>query len=113
MEDNDSVSLYITGSYGVGIQVSSSSKSDLVDVLKKGQGVSATIGYDDSNSNQDNKIFTTSSTTVDIGAGVSVTYDLNNLNDTGMPNSFSAGIVGGGVWYNNTTVIHLYKRGRK
>ena len=70
-------------------------------------------GFDRSVSTDASTKGLSSSTTVDIGAGVVVTYDLNNLNDTGMPNSFSAGIVGGGVWYNNTTVIHLYKKGRK
>ena len=39
-----------------------------------------------------------SSTTVDIGAGVVVTYDMDNLDDSGIPNSYGYGGVGGGVW---------------
>lgn len=31
--------------------------------------------------------------------------DLNELNSSGMPNEFSFGNVGGGYWYNSTSIF--------
>ena len=108
IDSNGDFSPYVSGSLGVGIQTPTVKEN-----VSPSQLIKEANGFDRSVSTDASTKGLSSSTTVDIGAGVSVTYDLNNLNDTGMPNSFSAGIVGGGVWYNNTTVIHLYKKGRK
>ena len=45
------------------------------------------------------------STTAEIGLGITGTYDLDNLNKSGLPNSWGAGSVGGGVWHNGTVSI--------
>ena len=108
IDSNGDFSPYVSGSLGVGIQTPTVKEN-----VSPSQLIKEANGFDRSVSTDASTKRLSSSTTVDIGAGVVVTYDLNNLNDTGMPNSFSAGIVGGGVWYNNTTVIHLYKEGRK
>ena len=108
IDSNGDFSPYVSGSLGVGIQTPTVKEN-----VSPSQLIKEANGFDRSVSTDASTKRLSSSTTVDIGAGVVVTYDLNNLNDTGMPNSFSAGIVGGGVWYNNTTLIHLYKKGRK
>ena len=37
--------------------------------------------------------------------GIVGTYDLDNLNKSGLPNDFSFGSIGGGVWKNFTLTV--------
>ena len=51
----------------------------------------------------------TISTTADICLGITGTYDLDNMNSSGLPNSWGFGSVGGGVWKNGSIVIPVHK----
>lgn len=51
-----------------------------------------------------------STNTVDICLGINGTYDLDNLNSSGLPNSWSIGSVGGGVWKTGSIIIPVFVR---
>ena len=98
--------IYLSGSIGCGIQTPTTTKTNLstINYLKKSVGPSGNITLDP------NKIGTSSSLTADICLGAIGTYDLNNLSSSGLPNSWSIGSVGGGVWKTGTVVFPIYKK---
>ena len=98
--------IYLSGSIGCGIQTPTTTKTNLstINYLKKSVGPSGNITHDP------NKIGTSSSLTADICLGAIGTYDLNNLSSSGLPNSWSIGSVGGGVWKTGTVVFPIYKK---
>ena len=98
--------IYLSGSIGCGIQTPTTTKTNLstINYLRKSVGPSGNITLDP------NKIGTSSSLTADICLGAIGTYDLNNLSSSGLPNSWSIGSVGGGVWKTGTVVFPIYKK---
>ena len=104
VDKNLNVYFYASGSVGTGIQTPAvKTPLSTKNYLLSAKGQSTGISLDP------NKIGFSSSTTVDIGLGVIGTYDLDNLNKSGAPNSYGYGSVGGGVWKNGTVVFPLYK----
>ena len=104
VDKNLNVYFYTSGSVGTGIQTPAvKTPLSTKNYLLSAKGQSTGISLDP------NKIGFSSSTTVDIGLGVIGTYDLDNLNKSGAPNSYGYGSVGGGVWKNGTVVFPLYK----
>jgi len=104
VDKNLNVYFYASGSVGTGIQTPAvKTPLSTKNYLLSAKGQSTGISLDP------NKIGFSSSTTVDIGLGVIGTYDLDNLNKSGDPNSYGYGSVGGGVWKNGTVVFPLYK----
>jgi len=104
VDKNLNVYFYASGSIGTGIQTPAvKTPLSTKDYLFNARGQSTSISLDPSH------IGFSSSTTVDIGLGITGTYDLNNLNKSGLPNSYGYGSAGGGVWKNGTIVIPLYK----
>jgi len=103
--DGETKAIYITGSYGIGVQVSTGNYSSIGELMNSYKNpsnlFSPSIGSGSVTSG------TETSETVDIGVGVVGTWDLNNLDKSGLPNSWSAGSVGGGYWYNSTTVFKI------
>ena len=103
--DGETKAIYITGSYGIGVQVSTGNYSSIEELMNSYKNpsnlFSPSIGSGSVTSG------TETSETVDIGVGVVGTWDLNNLDKSGLPNSWSAGSVGGGYWYNSTTVFKI------
>ena len=93
IDSNGNFSPYVSGSLGVGIQTPTAKENlSLAQLIKKANEFDRSVSTDASTKGL------SSSTTVDIGAGVVVTYDLDNLDDSGVPNSYGYGGVGGGVW---------------
>lgn len=93
IDSNGDFSPYVSGSIGVGIQTPTVKEN-----LSPSQLIKEANGFDRSVSTDASTKGLSSSTTVDIGAGVVVTYDMDNLDDSGIPNSYGYGGVGGGVW---------------
>ena len=102
--DGETKAIYITGSYGVGVQVSTGNYSSIKELVKSPSPRSL---FSPSIGTGSITIGTETSETVDIGVGIVGTWDLNNLDKSGLPNSWSAGSVGGGYWYNSTTVFKI------
>ena len=96
---------YLAGSIGCGIETPAVKKTDLtpMEYLKKSMGPTGTIELDS------NQTKTGSTLTADICLGVIGTYDLNNLNSSGLPNSWGVGSVGGGVWKTGILAVPVYK----
>ena len=93
IDSNGDFSPYVSGSIGVGIQTPTAKENlSLAQLIKEANGFDRSVSTDASTKGL------SSSTTVDIGAGVVVTYDMDNLDDSGIPNSYGYGGVGGGVW---------------
>ena len=93
IDSNGDFSPYVSGSLGVGIQTPTAKENlSLAQLIKEANGFDRSVSTDASTKGL------SSSTTVDIGAGVVVTYDMDNLDDSGIPNSYGYGGVGGGVW---------------
>ncbi|MBP5329273.1 MAG: LysM peptidoglycan-binding domain-containing protein [Spirochaetaceae bacterium] len=101
----NNVYIYISGSIGCGIQTPTVTKDCLSidDFLNKTTG--ANIGF----TLDPKQVGFSSSLTADICLGVNGTYDLNNLNSSGLPNSWGIGSVGGGVWKTGTFIIPIYR----
>ena len=101
--DGNTRGIYITGSYGCGIQVATGNYSSVEELFRSfgniQNSISVSLGIGNIQPG------TTTSETVDIGIGVIGTWDLNELNSSGMPNEFSFGNVGGGYWYNSTSIF--------
>ena len=93
IDSNGDFSPYVSGSIGVGIQTPTVKEN-----LSPSQLIKEANGFDRSVSTDASTKGLSSSTTVDIGAGVVVTYDMDNLDVSGVPNSYGYGGVGGGVW---------------
>ncbi|WP_191018305.1 hypothetical protein [Treponema zioleckii] len=108
--DGENRGIYLVGSYGCGIQASIGNYSNISTLLKS----SASISDSFSPSIEDGGVAsgTSGSTTADIGLGLVGSYDLNNLNKNGLPNAFSTGSIGGGVWYNSTTVFTFRRKNK-
>ena len=104
IEAGETKGIYITGSYGVGVQVSTGNYSSIKDLVKSPSPRSL---FSPSIGTGSVTIGTETSETVDIGVGIVGTWDLNNLNKSGLPNSWSGGSVGGGYWYNSTTILKI------
>ena len=102
--DGETKAIYITGSYGVGVQVSTGNYSSIKELVKSPSPRSL---FSPSIGTGSITIGTETSETVDIGVGIVGTWDLNNIDKSGLPNSWSAGSVGGGYWYNSTTVFKI------
>ena len=102
--DGETKAIYITGSYGVGVQVSTGNYSSIKELVKSPSPRSL---FSPSIGTGSVTIGTETSETVDIGVGIVGTWDLNNLNKSGLPNSWSGGSVGGGYWYNSTTILKI------
>ena len=91
---------YATLSVGTGVQVGTD--FSLEDLLSPtGNFSSGDIGS-----------MSGSSTTIDAGVGLIGTWDINNLNSNGSPNSTGGLSFGGGVWKNYTFVLTIFS-GRK
>ncbi len=101
--DGETRGIYMVGSYGCGVQASIGEYSNITDLLKSSASVPGS--FCPSVTNGEIVSGTTGSSNADIGLGIVGSYDLNDLNKDGLPNSFSAGSIGGGVWYNSTTVF--------
>lgn len=100
---------YISGSIGCGIQTPSTTKVDLstLQYLNNSKGISGSISLDPTQKG------ISSSLTADICLGIVGTYDLNNQKSSGLPNSWSFGSVGGGIWKTGTIVFPIYTNKRK
>lgn len=109
--DGKNLDLTITGSYGLGVQTPTGNFSTFSELLE--HSVSRGSPTLSSQEMTSSRISTTTSHTADIGLGVVGTYDLDNLNESGIPNSLSVGSFGGAVWYNSTTTINVFSLGSK
>ena len=102
IDSNGDFSPYVSGSLGVGIQTPTAKENlSLAQLIRKSNDRGGSISMDEPSKGG------SSSTTVDIGAGIVVTYDLDNLDDSGVPNSYGYGGVGGGVYITSTKVVTL------
>ncbi len=108
--DGENSGIYMVGSYGCGIQASIGEYTNIHDLL--GSSKSATDFFAPSIGVGEITSGTSGSTTADIGLGLVGSYDLNNLNKNGLPNAFSTGSIGGGVWYNSTTVFTFRRKNK-
>ncbi len=101
IDNNKNAYIYLSGSVGCGVQTPTTTKTNLsvAEYLSKSQGDTYGIALDST------QIGFSTSTTADICLGVVGTYDLNNLNSSGLPNSWSMGSIGGGVWKTGTCII--------
>jgi hypothetical protein len=106
VDKNLNIYLYFTGSIGVGIETPATTKTD----LSTGKYLAKSKGRTVSLSVNPNQIGFTSATTADICLGVIGTYDLNNLKSSGLPNSYSFGSVGGGIWKSGTVILPVFTR---
>ena len=98
---------YLSGSIGCGIQTPAVTKTNLSpeDYLNKAFGPTGSITLNSSS------IVTSLSTTADICLGINGIYDLNNLKSSGLPNTWSFGSIGGGIWKTWFAAIPLFKIG--
>jgi len=101
IDTDGGVGVYGTFSVGTGVQIGLTGKNGIINFAKALLGPSA--GWADGSVQSG----TNKSTTVDSGILVMGTYDLNNLNANGSPNSISFGAVGGGIWRNYTGTIKI------
>ena len=97
--------LYFSGSLGCGIETPFMTKTD----LSTKQYLNKALGIKDSFILDPTKVGYNVSKTADICLGVVGTYDLENQNESGIPNSFSFGSVGGGVWKTGTLILPINK----
>ncbi len=98
--------LYASGSVGVGIQTPAVTKGNLSfkNYMKNSIGKQYSMSLDPSS------VGLSSTNTADICLGINGTYDLDNLNSSGLPNSWSIGSVGGGVWKTGSIIIPVFVR---
>src|SRR5574344_599480 len=87
---------YVSASIGVGIQTPASTE-----FRKSIIGLSPVLSLDNTGSG------CFSNDSADICLGVIGTYDLKELNRNGLPNSWSFGSVGGGVWKTGTYIFRI------
>lgn len=100
----NSITAKVSGFVGVGVQLQAKGNTAPASVLKdtfapnsvKDVFSGVYVGKDEVK--KEGVSFSTSKT-ADIGIGITGTYDLNNLNHSGLPNELGFGSVGGGVWW--------------
>jgi len=100
---------YMTGYVGVGIQTPATTNTGLKtsEYLLKSKGVQFSLSMDYKEPLDTKKISFSSMTTADICFGVNAVYNLNNLNSSGLPNTWSFGSFGGAVWKSGTVLIPI------
>ena len=98
--------LYASGSVGVEIQTPAVTKGTLSfkNYMKNSIGKQYSMSLDTS------AVGLSSTNTADICLGINGTYDLDNLNSSGLPNSWSIGSVCGGVWKTGSIIIPVFVR---
>lgn len=98
--------VYASGSVGMGIQTPAVTNG----YLSVKNYMKNSIGKQYSMSLNPSTVGLSSANTADICLGINGTYDLDNMNSSGLPNSLSIGSVGGGVWKTGTIIIPVFVR---